>query len=148
MGSPSAVWIPPPSGSMKLNFDAGWAGPRGPGFGLIVRDEKETFHIVASHYDDHRLDPLVAEAFFVSNGQQLVKAFHQCHSFPSLQQILLDREHLFSSFNCCYFHFECRQTNIIAHIIVAESYLYHDCTLWGDPPVGILLHLVANFPDL
>ncbi|XP_057438130.1 uncharacterized protein LOC130730198 [Lotus japonicus] len=166
MGSSSAVWTPPPSGSMKLNFDAGWAGPRGQGFGLVVRDDKGAFQVAASHYEDHRSDPLVAEALsfrwalklaaewnldnlvIVSDCQQLVTAFHQCHSFPSLQQILLDCQQLFSSFNCCSFLFECRKTNVVAHALAAESHLYHDCAWWGDPPVGILLHLAADLPDL
>ncbi|XP_057426510.1 uncharacterized protein LOC130719933 [Lotus japonicus] len=105
---PSAVWIPPPSGYMKLNFDAGWSGNRGSGFGLVIRDDKGLFQAAASHYEDHRMDPLVAEALcfrwalrlavewnlenlvIVSDCQQLVKAFHQCLDFPSLHQILLD----------------------------------------------------------
>ncbi|XP_057438067.1 uncharacterized protein LOC130730153 [Lotus japonicus] len=129
MGSSSAVWTPPPSGSMKLNFDAGWAGPRGQGFGLVVRDDKGAFQVAASHYEDHRSDPLVAEALsfrwalklaaewnldnlvIVSDCQQLVTAFHQCYSFPSLK------------------------TNVVAHALAAESHLYPDCAWWGDPPV-------------
>ncbi|XP_057428283.1 uncharacterized protein LOC130721473 [Lotus japonicus] len=135
MGSPSVVWSPPPAGTMKLNFDAGWAGPRGQGFGLVVRDDKGVFQVAASHYEDHRSDPLVAEALsfrwalklaaewnldnlvFVSDCQQLVSAFH-------------------------------KKTNVVAHALAAESHLYHDCTWWGDPLIGILLHLVTDVPDL
>ncbi|XP_057427831.1 FBD-associated F-box protein At3g49020-like [Lotus japonicus] len=43
--------------------------------------------------------------------------------------------------------FEYRQTNRVAHALAAESHLCKDCVWWGDPPVGILLHLAADFPN-
>ncbi|XP_057416032.1 uncharacterized protein LOC130710699 [Lotus japonicus] len=150
------VWTPPPAGLMKLNFDAGWAGEKGSGFGLVVRNDNGGFQVASSHYEDCRREPLIAEAMcfrwalnlaanwgldslvFSSDCQQLVKAFHCPSDFPSLAHIMLDCTQLVNSFRNFSFCFDYRQTNRVAHALAAESHLYKDCEWWGDPPVGIL----------
>lgn len=159
------VWTPPPAGSMKMNFDAGWAGATGMGLGLVVRDSLGAFQVAATHYQEVRMDPLMAEAVGLrwalnlatnwnldslvvsSDCQQLVKAFHSPIEYPSLKNILLDCLQLIDSFSSFSLLFEYRQTNRVAHALAAESHLYKDCEWWGNPPVGILLHLAADFPN-
>ncbi|XP_057450637.1 uncharacterized protein LOC130742561 [Lotus japonicus] len=108
-------WTLPPTGFMKLNFDAGWSGEMGSGFGMVIRDDEGRFQIAATHYEDCILEPLIAEAcclrwalnlavnweldglVVASDCQQLVKAFHCPADFPSLRHILLDCHQMVNS---------------------------------------------------
>ncbi|XP_057453511.1 uncharacterized protein LOC130745341 [Lotus japonicus] len=57
-----ACWNPPSQGYLKINVDAGWSGKEGTGYGLVARNAKGIFHVAASLYVDHPMDPLMVEA--------------------------------------------------------------------------------------
>ncbi|XP_057436829.1 uncharacterized protein LOC130729188 [Lotus japonicus] len=161
----AACWNPPPQGYLKINVDAGWSGKEGTGYGLVIRNAEGIFQVAASLYVDHRMDPLMAEALcfrwslmkavewqldhlvFSSDCQQLIEALKKPYSFPILQAIVEDCLSITDSFTDFVFTFESRSTNRVAHTLAADSFLFSDCTWWGDPPVGILLSLAADFPN-
>lgn len=36
------LWTPPPSGTIKINFDASWSSDEGAGFGFLIRNHAGT----------------------------------------------------------------------------------------------------------
>ncbi|XP_057444484.1 uncharacterized protein LOC130736705 [Lotus japonicus] len=76
---PQPCWKAPPTGTLKVNMDVGWSGCKGTGFGLVIRDEKGSFQAVASHYVDHRMDPIPAETLCLRWCLQMVGEWNLDH---------------------------------------------------------------------
>lgn len=51
-----AVWKPPQAGFIKFNVDAGWSGS-----GHVSRSHDGELMCAATHLEDRRFDPIVAE---------------------------------------------------------------------------------------
>ncbi|KAK2986338.1 hypothetical protein RJ640_000182 [Escallonia rubra] len=155
----AVVWFTPPSGYIKINFDASFVDQNGSGgIGLVLRNETGLFLAARAIHLPHCLNARTAEALAMREALNLASGMHLSHiiiegdscgiiSFVDtnkplpldIEVIVLDCRRLKHQFQKIYFNFSPRTSNRSAHVVASYSRSINGTTTWTSFPPSWLI---------
>lgn len=144
-----ARWMPLPTGKIKVNPDTGWTGTTTLGFGLVARNHRSEFLVVASYMEEHRLDATMAEALAMRWALRLMRELDMDSVVVESDTTVVVKAlktglRMASKFNgICFCHVG-RKSNFHAHELVVLAHLYPDNIWWDHPPTNVAQALCRN----